>query len=164
MAAAENFRLHFLNNRSSIQSFFEISASNTNIATSQARHLHRFQSQGNFWNRLTNALCSWKKSVRNFGNITCEFQTVGYLVFLKPYPVAGCVDTGYRNVWIFQRGVVFHAERVRNVRLGSFRRFPESQQIDTYNPYISGAIKIYGQFFNQYIYLTISYTYVIFYP
>ena len=98
MAAAEIFRLHFLNNRSSIQSFFEISASNTNIATSQARHLHQFQSQGNFWNRLTNALCSWKKSVRNFGNITCEFQTVGYLVFLKPYPVAGCVDTGYQNV------------------------------------------------------------------
>jgi len=77
--------------------------SNTNIATSlyaQARHLHLFQSQGNFWNRLTletNVLCFLKKLMRNFGKIRYEFQTAGYLVFLKPYPVAGCVDTASWN-------------------------------------------------------------------
>jgi len=84
----------------------------------QARHLHPLQSQGNFWNCLTFVM-------RNFGKIRCEFQTAGYLVFLKPYPVAGCVDTAYWNAWIFQHGVVFHAEPVRNVRVRSFRRFPE---------------------------------------
>ena len=93
------------------------------------------------------------------------FQTAGYLVFLKPYPVAGCVDTAYWNVWI--HGVVFHAEPVRNVRVGSFWRFPEKQTNRYLQPkYFSSpfqAIKIYGQFFNQFIYLTISYTYAIFY-
>ena len=68
--------------------FFRVSIrSNTNIVTSlyaQARHLHLFQSL----TLATNVLCSLKKSMRNFGTI----QTAGYLVFLKPYPVAGCVD------------------------------------------------------------------------
>ena len=44
---------------------------------------------------LTNVLWSLKKSMTNFGNITCAFQTAGYVEFLKPYPVAGCVDTAY---------------------------------------------------------------------
>ena len=61
--------------------------------------------------------------MRNFGKIKCEFQTAGYLAFLnmlKPYPFAGCVEC--MNI---QHGVVFHAEPVRNVRVGSFRRFLE---------------------------------------
>ena len=143
--------------------FFRVSIwSNTNIATSlyaQARHLHLFQSL----TLATNVLCSLKKSMRNFRTITCEFQTAEYLVFLKPYPVAGCVDyTASWNVWIFQHGVVFHAEPVRNVCVRSFRKFPENPTNRYLQPiYFSSqfqAIKIYCQFFNQYLYLTISYT------
>ena len=36
-----------------------------------------------------------KKSVRNLGKIMYEFQTAGYLVFGKPYPAGGFVDTDY---------------------------------------------------------------------
>ena len=112
--------------------------SNTNIATSfyaQAQPLHLFQSQGNFWNRLTNV--SSQKSMRNFGKIKCEFQTAGYLAFLnmlKPYPFAGCVEC--MNI---RHGVVFHVEPVRNVRVGSLRRFPEKPTNRYLQPYISAA-------------------------
>ena len=138
---------------------------NTNIATSlyaQARHLHVFQSQGNFWKRLTletNVLYSLKKLMRNFGKIRWEFRTAGYLVFLKPYP-----DAGWHSVlkWTFQRGVLFHLEPVRKCASARSEDFRKSPQIDTYNLYFQ-AIKMYGQFLNQYIYLTISFTYAIFY-
>ena len=45
------------------------------------------------WGLQTDVLSSLKKSMRNFGKIVCEFQTAGYLVFWKPYPVTGYVDT-----------------------------------------------------------------------
>ena len=65
-------------------------------------------------------------------------------------------------------GVVLHAEPVRNVRVGSFRRFPEKPTNRYLQPICFSrrfqAIKINGQFFNQCIYLTISYAYAIFYP
>ena len=86
-------------------------------------------------------------------------ETAWYLVFWKLYSVAGRVDTAYWNAWIFQHGVVFDVT-CASARSEDFRK---SQQIDTYNLYFK-AIKIYGQFFNQYICLTISNTYAIFYP
>ena len=84
---------------------------NTNIATSfyaQAQTLHLFQSQGNFWNRLTNVLRSLQKSMRNFGKVICEFQTAGHLAFLKmlkPYPFVGCEECMNISTWrCFPRG------------------------------------------------------------
>ena len=59
--------------------------------------------------------------------------------------------------WKIENGVVFDVT-CASARSEDFRK---TQQSDTYNLYFK-AIKIYGQFFNQYICLTISYTYAIF--
>ena len=84
--------------------------------------MHLFRSQWNFWNRLKflNKCLMLFKKINEKLNRDC-----GCLVFWKPYPVAWCLESAYWNVWIFQHGVVFHAEPVRNVRVGSFRRFLE---------------------------------------
>ena len=51
--------------------------------------------------------------------------------------VPGCQVRGHSVLkWIFQHGVVFHAVPVRNVRVGSFRRFPEKANKSILTTYI----------------------------
>ena len=92
---------------------------------------------------------------RNFGKIRCEFHTTGYLVFWKPYPVAKCVDTAYWNEYF---NMASFSTRCQFVTCASARKKPTNRYLQLiYFSRRFRAIKIYDQFFNQYIHLTISY-------
>ena len=80
----------------------------TSSLYTETRQFHLLKVQCNFWNRfrfLNKHLIFSGGFRRIFSQNLRQFQTVGYLVFLKPYPAAGYIDTG--KFWAFPVYVLF---------------------------------------------------------
>ena len=73
----------------------------------------------------------WRNQWEISGKLNCEFQTAGYLVFLKPHPVARCAGTAYWNVWIFNMALFSSWSQFVTGASARSEDFRKSQQIDT---------------------------------